>query len=374
MLYNFLIPSEMFAVVALGDMAEIERDVYHNVVKARAAKSLRDEVQRGIQTYGFVLCRNTATSTPTKSTGSVTRSSPTMRTSRACSRRRTSATRRRRASSTKTRAASCSRKDNPSFYQGQVARGIGSYHTPRSLGVAAALIVQGMTATSGCGEAGRARRNCSPAIRAITACTNRSIPTIRASYSRVDFGWPNALFSEFVMTQVQGVAADPDGRHRRPGVPSANSKALHAARSASSAAAAVDIIVGIQWGDEGKGRIVDLLAEDYDVVARFGGGDNAGHSIVVGDQKLALRIVPSGVLVPSAKLFIGERYGRHRSRACSTNSTRSARSASTSRASRSPIARTSCFPYHAPPTRGRTRARRRGARHDRPRHRPGVRR
>ena len=44
-------------------------------------------------------------------------------------------------------------------------------------------------------------------------------------------------------------------------------------------------IVGLQWGDEGKGRIVDLYADDYDVVARFGGGDNAGHSIVVGDTR-----------------------------------------------------------------------------------------
>jgi adenylosuccinate synthase len=67
----------------------------------------------------------------------------------------------------------------------------------------------------------------------------------------------------------------------------------------------VDIILGIQWGDEGKGRIVDLLAKDYDIVARFGGGDNAGHSIQVGEQKLALSIVPSGALVPSAQLHIG---------------------------------------------------------------------
>ncbi|MBV9270368.1 MAG: adenylosuccinate synthase [Candidatus Eremiobacteraeota bacterium] len=66
-----------------------------------------------------------------------------------------------------------------------------------------------------------------------------------------------------------------------------------------------DIIVGIQWGDEGKGRIVDYCARDYDVIARFGGGDNAGHSIVVGDRKLALRIVPSGVLQPNTELFIG---------------------------------------------------------------------
>src|SRR5947209_1006600 len=66
-----------------------------------------------------------------------------------------------------------------------------------------------------------------------------------------------------------------------------------------------DVIVGIQWGDEGKGRIVDYCARDYDVIARFGGGDNAGHSIVVGDRKLALRIVPSGVLQPNTELFIG---------------------------------------------------------------------
>ncbi len=67
----------------------------------------------------------------------------------------------------------------------------------------------------------------------------------------------------------------------------------------------IDVVLGIQWGDEGKGRVVDLFARDYEVVARFGGGDNAGHSIEVGDRKVALRIVPSGALVPSAKLFIG---------------------------------------------------------------------
>ena len=66
-----------------------------------------------------------------------------------------------------------------------------------------------------------------------------------------------------------------------------------------------DIILGCQWGDEGKGRIVDLYAADYDVVARFGGGDNAGHSIVVGSQELALRIVPSAVMHPDVELFIG---------------------------------------------------------------------
>jgi adenylosuccinate synthase len=66
-----------------------------------------------------------------------------------------------------------------------------------------------------------------------------------------------------------------------------------------------DLVLGVQWGDEGKGRVVDAYAGDYDVVARFGGGDNAGHTLVVGDRKMALRIVPSGVLRERPELFIG---------------------------------------------------------------------
>lgn len=69
--------------------------------------------------------------------------------------------------------------------------------------------------------------------------------------------------------------------------------------------AQADIVLGIQWGDEGKGRVVDSFAGGYDIVARFGGGDNAGHTLVVGDRKLALRIVPSGVLQERPELFIG---------------------------------------------------------------------
>jgi adenylosuccinate synthase len=70
-------------------------------------------------------------------------------------------------------------------------------------------------------------------------------------------------------------------------------------------ASKADVIVGLQWGDEGKGRIVDLFAADYDVIARYGGGDNAGHSIVVGERELALRIVPSGVMHRNVELFVG---------------------------------------------------------------------
>ena len=56
------------------------------------------------------------------------------------------------------------------------------------------------------------------------------------------------------------------------------------------------VVVGAQWGDEGKGKIVDLLTADADVVARYGGGANAGHTLVVGGQKTVIRLVPSGVL------------------------------------------------------------------------------
>lgn len=66
-----------------------------------------------------------------------------------------------------------------------------------------------------------------------------------------------------------------------------------------------DMIVGIQWGDEGKGKIVDLLAQDYDVVCRYQGGHNAGHTIWVDGVRYALHLIPSGILNPKALNVIG---------------------------------------------------------------------
>ena len=57
------------------------------------------------------------------------------------------------------------------------------------------------------------------------------------------------------------------------------------------------IITGAQFGDEGKGKIVDLLAKDYDIVARFQGGNNAGHTVRVGDEIYKLHLIPSGILL-----------------------------------------------------------------------------
>ncbi len=64
-------------------------------------------------------------------------------------------------------------------------------------------------------------------------------------------------------------------------------------------------IVGLQWGDEGKGKIVDLLTAKHDVIVRYNGGANAGHTIVVGDEKYALHLIPSGILYKDKQCIVG---------------------------------------------------------------------
>ena len=68
---------------------------------------------------------------------------------------------------------------------------------------------------------------------------------------------------------------------------------------------AVAVILGAQWGDEGKGKITDLMAAEADVVARFGGGDNAGHTVTVGTERFALHLIPSGILYPRVTCLLG---------------------------------------------------------------------
>jgi adenylosuccinate synthase len=68
---------------------------------------------------------------------------------------------------------------------------------------------------------------------------------------------------------------------------------------------AVTVVVGTQWGDEGKAKVIDLLAASHSIVARYQGGHNAGHTVVVGDQKYALQLTPSGVLYDSVTPLIG---------------------------------------------------------------------
>jgi len=208
--YNYLIPSEMFAVVALGDMAEIERNVYHNVVKAHEASALRNDVQRGIQTYGLVLVPKYgyiyayevdglghAILTDDANIPSLL-SAPYLGYTTPNDRYYEN-----------TRAFLLS-QDNPSFYQGQVARGIGSYHTPDRWVWPLALIVEGMTAVT-VDEKHDVLTQLLASDPGDHLLHESFDPDDPRRYTRPDFGWPNALFSEFVLTQFQGVDQIPMG-------------------------------------------------------------------------------------------------------------------------------------------------------------------
>ena len=65
------------------------------------------------------------------------------------------------------------------------------------------------------------------------------------------------------------------------------------------------ILVGAQWGDEGKGKIIDVLTEKSDVIVRTQGGSNAGHTVFIGTQKYVLHLIPSGILHPNKICVIG---------------------------------------------------------------------
>jgi len=65
------------------------------------------------------------------------------------------------------------------------------------------------------------------------------------------------------------------------------------------------IVLGAQWGDEGKGKVVDLLAERFDIVARYQGGHNAGHTVFIGEKKFVLKLIPSRILRPGVRAVIG---------------------------------------------------------------------
>ncbi len=66
------------------------------------------------------------------------------------------------------------------------------------------------------------------------------------------------------------------------------------------------VVVGAQWGDEGKGKIVDIYTEFADLVVRYGGGPNAGHTLVVGEEKVVVRLIPSGILRPKTLCVLGQ--------------------------------------------------------------------
>src|SRR5665213_4030364 len=65
------------------------------------------------------------------------------------------------------------------------------------------------------------------------------------------------------------------------------------------------VVIGLQWGDEGKGKVVDLLTDQASAVVRFQGAHNAGHTLVIGGRKTILSLIPSGILREHVRCFIG---------------------------------------------------------------------
>jgi hypothetical protein len=201
--YNYLIPSEMMAVIALGDLEEIERDVYRNLLKSNRAKSLRTEVQNGIQTYGEVFTPNygyiyayevdglgNAVTMDDANIPSLL-SAPYLGYGKIDS-----------FVYKNTRRFLLS-KDNPYYYVGQVARGIGSAHTSDGYVWPLALLMQGFTA--GTDAERKDVLNQLLASDPGDHLLHESFdPNDPQKFSRKDFGWPNALFSEFVMTVING--------------------------------------------------------------------------------------------------------------------------------------------------------------------------
>jgi len=208
--FNYLIPSNMMAAVALGDMMQIERDVFRNPAKERAAHLLRDQVRYGIQKYGllfnarygyiyayevdglggavFADDANVPSLLSAPYIGYLSESDKYYQ-----------ATRRFLLSA-----------DNPTFYTGSVARGIGSQHTADRWVWPLAIVMQGLTATSDA-----ERRD---VINELIASDpgdhllHESFdPNDPAKFTRADFGWPNALFSEYMLTSYGSAAPIPMG-------------------------------------------------------------------------------------------------------------------------------------------------------------------
>ena len=81
--------------------------------------------------------------------------------------------------------------------------------------------------------------------------------------------------------------------------------------------AKIDLLLGLQWGDEGKGKVVDALTPHYDIVARFQGGPNAGHTIEFDGKKFVLHTIPSGIFNEGCVNVIGNGRAEHGDLGCS---------------------------------------------------------
>jgi uncharacterized protein len=208
--YNFLIPAEMMAVVALGELEDIERDAYRNLIKSNRAKTLRGEVQNGIEKYGIVFTPNYGYIYAYETDGlgnAITMDDANIPSLLAAPYLGYVKTDNLVYKNTRRFLLS---KDNPYYYAGSKARGIGSAHTNDGFIWPLSLVVQGMTASNE-----PEKRDVLEELLASDPgdhLLHESFdPNNPRRYSRKDFGWPNALFSEYVMTSFGGFAPLPNG-------------------------------------------------------------------------------------------------------------------------------------------------------------------
>jgi meiotically up-regulated gene 157 (Mug157) protein len=208
--YGYLIPAEMMAVVALGELSEVERDVYHNLIKAQRAATLRDEVQTGIQTYGVQYTPNYGYIYDYEVDGKGNAllmddaNVPSLLSAPYLGYGTDNAF-----VYANTRRFLLS-KDNPTYYTGKLARGIGSPHTNDGWVWPIAMLMQGFTTTVPSERAAVLSELLAsdPGDHLLHESFNPDDPS---KFSRADFGWPNALFSEYVLTTFQGVPQLPVG-------------------------------------------------------------------------------------------------------------------------------------------------------------------
>ena len=134
------------------------------------------------------------------------------------------------------------------------------------------------------------------------------------------------------------------------------------------------VVIGLQWGDEGKGKVVDLLTDQAQAVVRFQGGHNAGHTLVIGGKKTVLSLIPSGILHAARTVSDRQRRGAVVGGAVQRggNADRAGRAGIRAPASE-PLVSVDIVLARGARPRAREGARRQRHRHHRARHRPGVR-
>ena len=208
--YNYLIPSEMMAVVASGELEEIERDVYHNLITSNRAKTLRGEVQNGIEKFGVVFTPNYGYIYAYEVDGfgnAITMDDANIPS--LLSAPYLGYVKPDNLVYRNTRRFLLS-KDNPYYYVGRKARGIGSAHTNDGYVWPLSLILEGLTSVSQAEKRDVLEEllQSDPGDHLLHESFDPNNPL---RYSRKDFGWPNALFSEYVMTTFAGFPPLPSG-------------------------------------------------------------------------------------------------------------------------------------------------------------------